>query len=69
MDWFLYDNGSRHERVNELLIKEQPRTEVAHFRNNNFKLKMKNRLSIIRCVKKKPNMKANNHDYILIELY
>ena len=50
---------------NELLIKKPPRTKVAHFQNNNFKHKMKNRLSMKLCQKNifwKHLMKPNNCD-------
>ena len=31
MDWFLFDNGLRHERVNAWIIREMIRLRMQHF--------------------------------------
>ena len=51
--------------INSLLIKEQPRTQVTHFRNNDFKTKIKKVLIVKSCQKItiEKHHETNNHDY------
>ena len=38
MDWFLYDNGLRHERVKEIRLITQIRLELSHLREHKLSI-------------------------------